>query len=353
MGLGAAAIAVAYSRTSSVGRTQEGEPRIATVRAAREVLTVSAVALGTVKPQVGAEVKVGSRLSGVVAELAVGIGDVVQQGDLLALLDDREWRARVAALEAELAEMMARHDYARAQLAAVAAAGVAAPLERANTRKELAVLEAAADRVRARLGEAQIQLGYARITAPVAGTIASVSTYEGETVAASFAAPTFVTIVDLARLEIHAFVDETDIGLVREGQPVTFRVDAYAGRELRGAVSTIRPMAELVNNVVNYVAIVDIDDAGTGVVLRPEMTAHVSFELARNANALAVPRSAVLREGGTTYVFVRDERAFRKTPVETGLTTPQRIEITAGLADGAVLVTDAPRWQEQQSEESE
>ena len=346
----AAAIAVAYGSLSRPSSAPE-DAGVATVRAARQVLTVSAVALGTVKPQVGAEVKVGSRLSGVVAELAVGIGDVVEEGDLLALLDDREWRARVAALEAELAETLAKHTYARAQLVALSATEVVAPLERANARMELAVLEAALQRVRARLTEAEIALGYARITAPVTGTIASVSTYEGETVAASFAAPTFVTIVDLSRLEIHAYVDETDIGQVREGQPVTFRVDAYPGRELAGSVKTIRPKAELVSNVVNYVAIIDIADVAGDVLLRPEMTAHVSFELARREHALTVPRSALLREGGETFVVLRSDDGFRKTPVQIGLLTPQRIEVAGGLADGAVLVADAQRWQDRQSED--
>ena len=268
----------------------------AEVRAVRRTLTVSTVAIGTVKPKVGAEVKVGSRLSGVVRELAVNVGDVVGQGDLLALLDDAEWRVRVAALEAELGE------------------------------------------AEAELAEARIQLGYTRITAPVGGTIASVSTYEGETVAASFAAPTFVTIVDLARLEVHAFVDETDVGRVHVGQPVTLRIDAFPGHELTGVVDAINPKAELVNNVVNYVAVVDIVGAEE-LEIRPEMTARVDFALERRADVVTVPRSALLREDGETFVAVRTADGWRKTPVRIGLATPQHVEIVAGLDEGAAIAS--------------
>jgi multidrug efflux pump subunit AcrA (membrane-fusion protein) len=163
-----------------------------------------------------------------------------------------------------------------------------------------------------------------------------VSTYEGETVAASFAAPTFVTIVDLARLEVHAFVDETDVGRVHVGQPVTLRIDAFPGHELAGVVDAINPKAELVNNVVNYVAVVDIVGAGE-LEIRPEMTARVDFALERRADVVTVPRSALLREDGQTFVVVRTPDGWRRTPVQIGLATPQQVEIVAGLEEGATI----------------
>jgi HlyD family secretion protein len=348
--LGVLTIAALYARLPE--RASRAAPNeIATVQAVRGPLIVSTLALGTVKPAVGAEIKIGSRLSGVVAELRVGIGDEVAEGDLLALLEDSETRARVAALEAELAEAVARADYARVEADALQKIEYIAAIERVKAAKEVTVLQASVDRIKANLDAANIQLGYTRILSPLAGTIASVSTYEGETVAASFAAPTFVTIIDLRRLEVHAYVDETDVGRVRTGQTASFRVDAYPDRELKGVVRTIYPQAELVNNVVNYVAVIEILGEEHSM-LRPEMTAHVTFTLDERVDATTIPRSALLREGGAGFVVEKTPDGWRRTAVETGLSTPQRIEILSGIGKGAVIAADAQRWRESLTKET-
>jgi RND family efflux transporter MFP subunit len=250
------------------------------------------VAVGIVKSQVGAEVKVGSQLSGVVAKLHVGVGDSVERGDSLADLDDAQWRARVTSLEAELAAAVAELDYARSDVSRMERVASFSPAQVENGQRNVQVRQAMVEQSRARLAEARVQLGYARIRAPIAGTVASVSTYEGETVAAAFSAPTFVTIVDLTRLELQAFVDEHDIATVRAGQRVSFLVDAFRTRELTGTVRAIYPKPQLVNNVVNYIVIVDFE-IPADLVVRPEMTAHVKFA-AGDANE--EPKTA-LREG--------------------------------------------------------
>ena len=331
-----------YARSSFRGRSEVGE--LPTLRASRSTLTESAVAVGTVKPKVGAEVKVGSQLSGVVAELNVNVGDKVAKGDVLASLRNADWRARVEVLKAQLASAIAEQEFAEGELARVEKLGDLIPrLQLENTRRNVKVKQAEAARMRAGLADAQITLGYTIIRAPVSGTIASVSTYEGETVAASFAAPTFVTIVDLDRLEVQSYVDETDIGKVREGQRVTFRVDAFPSSELEGVVRAIYPKAQLVNNVVNYVVIIDIVDT-RGLMIRPEMTAHVNFVLSQKENVVNVPRSALLREGGQSFVVVRVADQWRKQPVKTGMQTPQRIEIVSGLRAGEIIVADKQAW---------
>ena len=241
-----------------------------------EAIVEPTVAIGVVKSQVGAEVKVGSRISGVVAKLRVNIGDRVSRGEVLAELDDAQWRARVASLDAEETSAQAELDYARADLARMEKVQSFSVSQIDDRRRNLRVREAALGQTRARLDEARIQLGYTRITAPIAGVVASVSTYEGETVAADFTAPTFVTILDPTRLEVQAYVDEHDIGTVRAGEEVRLRVDAFRDRQFEGRVRTIYPKAQLVNNVVNYIVIVDIDRAALPD-LRPEMTAHVDF----------------------------------------------------------------------------
>ena len=112
----------------------------------------------------------------------------------------------------------------------------------------------------AQLSEARVNLSYATITAPISGVIGSVTTQEGETVAAGLNAPTFVVIVDLDRLQVNAFVDEVDIGKVALGQRVTFNVDAFPAQDFTGAVAAIYPSATIQDNVVKYVVAIDIDD---------------------------------------------------------------------------------------------
>ena len=327
---------------------------IPTLRITRTDLLESAVATGTVKSMVGAEVKVGSQLSGIVAKLKVNIGDQVKKGDVLALLDDAQWRARVESLKAQLASSIAEAEYARSEFERNARLppGLLPALDLEQRRRNVKVKEAAVAEVRARLAESETQLSYTRITAPVSGTIGSVSTYEGETVAASLSAPTFVIIVDLSRLEVQAYVDETDIGRVRRGQQVQFHVDSFPDHELQGVIRAIYPKAQLINNVVNYVVIVDIADR-QGLLLRPEMTAHVTFTLDRRDHVLSIPRSALLSEAGRTFVIARQGDGWTRKPVRTGLRTTQKIEIDAGVTEGEVIAADVAQWRGESMEDKQ
>jgi len=338
-----AALALGAGRLESLWDAGAAAPP-PTVRVTRGDLAESTLALGAVKPRVGAEVKVGSRLSGVVAELRVAVGDRVAPGELLARLRDDDWRARVEVLRADLAAARAEAAFAAGELTRGRAIAELLPaLELASLERDLEVRRAQVARVEASLAQAEIDLGYTEIRAPVAGTVASVSTYVGETVAASLAAPTFVTLVDLERLEVQAFVDETDIGRVAVGQAVTLRVDAFPGRGIGGRVRAIYPKAELVNNVVNYVVIVDLD-ATHGLAIRPEMTVHVDFLLERRADVVQVSRAALFEEGERTWVVVDEDGRFVERPVVTGLRTPQRVEIVSGLAAGERIVAEKPAW---------
>jgi RND family efflux transporter MFP subunit len=337
---------VAYGYARSPWKRDAKDDALPALRIARETLVESTVATGTVKTKVGAEVKVGSQISGVVADLKVNVGDQVRKGDVLATIRSDEREARVRSLKAELTSALAEMEYAESELRKNEQMRDLVPtLQIENSQKNLKVKQAAVARARASLAEAEIQLRYAVIAAPVSGTIGSVSTYRGETVAASLAAPTFVTIVDLDRLEVQAYVDETDIGKVHVGQPVSIRVDAYPRNELSGVVQAIYPKAQLINNVVNYVVIIDLVDRA-GLLIRPEMTAHVTFILEKKDGVISIPRSALLRESGRTFVVVRQGEGWIERPVTTGLQTRDRIEIVSGLAEGQTIVSDKQAWKE-------
>jgi HlyD family secretion protein len=342
-------VAFAYAPVRSSMRAS-GAYDMPTMRVRRSTLIDSTVALGTIKPKVGAEVKVGSQLSGVVARLHVNVGDTVRKGELLAALRDDDSRARVDTLRAQLASAVAEKEFAESDLARFERmAGLVSAVDIDSSRRNLKVKTAEVARTRASLSEAQILLGYTVIRAPVSGTIASVSTYEGETIAASFAAPTFVTILDLDRLEVQSYVDENDIGRVTVGQRVTLRVDAFPNQELTGVVRAIYPKAQLVNNVVNYIVIVDIVDRA-GMQIRPEMTVHVSFVLAEKHNVLAVPRSALLRESGRDEVVLSAGDRWVVHPVTVGIQTPQQIEIASGLSEGDTILSDKQAWKQHMEE---
>ncbi|HXB25897.1 MAG TPA: efflux RND transporter periplasmic adaptor subunit [Gemmatimonadaceae bacterium] len=250
-------------------------PTGAAVVTAREV-SPRVVATGSVRLVAGARVDVGARTSGVVRRLAVAQGMRVRRGDTIAALDDREARARLASAEARIAELEATRDAADSDLARLNALRAingasgqqlqAAASATAVARARLAA--AAADRELAALA-----LDYTVVRAPIDGVVASIATHEGETVAASLAAPTFVVLIDPSRLECVALVDETDIGRVRVGDSASFTVDAYPDRVFAGRVTRIAPDATIIGGVVDYEVTVRIDKPA-GLLL-PQMTTTV------------------------------------------------------------------------------
>jgi len=331
--VGAAAVPLALLGRAAATRGQEPPATGELARVARRTLASTVKATGVVKPRIGAEVKVGSRVSGVVERLYVRIGDSVTRGQLLAELDTRELRARRDQARAALASSAATLRYAEADLARRRALGTArllAPADLDLAERGRAVAAQQADEAAANLDYARTQLGYSRITAPIGGVVASVATQEGETVAASFAAPTFVTLVDLGRLEVWAYVDETDIGRVRVGQAARFTVDTYPEQEFPGRVSAVYPQAEIRDNVVNYVAVVTFD-APKGRILRPEMTTTVRIAIESRENVLAVPRRALHREGGRPYVL---DASGDRHWVTVGSRDEADVEIVEGLREG-------------------
>jgi RND family efflux transporter MFP subunit len=273
--LAAAVFVLGWTRGESPA--QVPPPRVPT----RQGTEPGVTATGVIKPRSGAEVRVGSRVSGVVRRLFVRIGDTVRKGQLLAELDARELTARRAQAAAALESSRADLEYARADLRRKRELATAELLPRSEldlAERASAVAEQRVEEAAANLDFASTQLGYARIDAPIAGVVSSISTQEGETVAASFAAPTFVTLLDLDRLEVWAYVDETDIGRIKVGQKAGFTVDTYPGQPFAGRVTAIYPQAEIRDNVVNYVAVVRFD-APRDRVLRPEMTVMAKIDL--------------------------------------------------------------------------
>ncbi|MGW8266929.1 MAG: efflux RND transporter periplasmic adaptor subunit [Longimicrobiales bacterium] len=311
-----------------------------TVAVARRDIGATVLATGVIRPMVGAEVQVGSRVSGILQSLNVTIGDQVQAGDVLAELDATEFEARrdlaLAALEtARVEEHFAEVDLNRAR--DLHAEGVIARAELDGVERSEQVAAATLRQAEANHRAAEIQLDYTVIRAPVSGVVASVSTQVGETVAASFASPTFVTIIDLNRLEIWAYVDETDIGRVEVGQRVTFTVDTYPDTDFTGTVTAIQPKAEIVDNVVNYVTLIEIGPT-EGKILRPEMTTTVNIVLEGKVDVLTLPNGAVRRDSEGLFAYVPGPGGLERRALRTGYRGRDYTEVLEGLADGEEVV---------------
>jgi macrolide-specific efflux system membrane fusion protein len=306
----------------------------------RRDLGSTVIATGVIRPQVGAEVQVGSRVSGILKELHVTIGDQVPAGHLLAVLDPTEFEARRNQAAAQLETATADRSFALLELERarqMLPENVITQAEFDAVERSFNIAEAQASVAEAALESAEIQLGYTRITAPIGGVVASVSTQVGETVAASFASPTFVTIIDLDRLEVWAYVDETDIGRVEVGQTATFTVDTYMGTDFTGTVTAIQPAAEIVDNVVNYVTLIDIGPTD-GKTLRPEMTATVNISLEGRDDVLSIPNGAVRRDAEGAYAYVPGVEGPVRRAIRTGYRGSSYTEVLEGLEEGEEVI---------------
>ncbi|MGH8198829.1 MAG: efflux RND transporter periplasmic adaptor subunit [Steroidobacteraceae bacterium] len=266
-----------YARRSApprVARARQVGPKI-------RIVSSDITATGTVKLESGADVRVGAQISGIVERLKVNVGSYVKTGQIIAVLDTRAFRANIAEAEATLARdqaMLAKDALTTARLDRLLATDDVSQQQADDAHADLIAQRATVAFDRSNLVTAKLSLSYATIRAPVNGIIASVSTQQGETVAAAFNTPTFVTIIQPRALELVAMVDEADIGPVRVGQPVTFTTETYPDRRFMGRVTRIAPTATIISGVVNYEVAASIDgDVGP---LRPEMTATVSINTA-------------------------------------------------------------------------
>jgi RND family efflux transporter MFP subunit len=292
--------------------------------------TVSAT--GTVRLKSGAEVRVGAQLSGIVRRLNITVGSQVHAGDVIAEIDDRPVRAKIDQAQTQLAQSQvalakSKTDLWREQK--LFEAGVVPRQQLDDSAAAFAAAQAAVTAAESSLAAAKVDLTYVEIRAPIGGTIASVSTLQGETVAASFATPTFVTIIQQSALEVVAMVDEADIGNVRPGLSVSFTTETYPDREFTGKVARIAPVATIVSGVVNYEVAISI---GRDVAsLKPDMTTNVSVVTAKH-RALLLPSGCIHKQDGQTFVYVRilADTPLKRT-VATGTRTANGVEITSGL----------------------
>ncbi len=289
-------------------------PEFSTATAARGDLLVSVSATGSVEPV--EIIDVGAQIVGIIKSFGpdperpgktIDYRSRVREGAILAQIDDLPYKAEMkkAAANQKLAEgelgrcrarlRQAERTFRRAEK--LRDTNAVAEFENATADHEIAQAEVAAaeakvDQAKVLAEQAQINLGYTTIRSPVDGVVIDRRANVGQTVVAALSAQSlFLMAKDLSRMLVFASVNEADIGDIRDGQPVTFKVDAYRDRAYSGKVSQIRLNASMVQNVVTYGVVIEVDNPdGT---LMPYMTAKLQFEVARRSKVMLVPNQAL------------------------------------------------------------
>lgn len=327
--------AAVYFLIASRNSEREGASEDAYIVVQRKDIGQFVIATGIIKPAVGAEVKVGAQVSGVVQKLIAKTGSNVKKNDLLALLDPEIYQSKkdqmlalkeIAATEKKYAELEFNRQKALYEERAVSLQQFESALQKFELSR------AKLNQAGAEYEYANLQLGYTKILSPINGVVASIATQEGETVAAGFLSPTFVTVIDLDKLELWVYVDETDIGRVHGGQNVSFTVDTYPGELFEGSVETIYPKAEIQNNVVNYITVVKVA-ASKEKILRPEMTATVQIFIQIKKNVLVLPKGTIQTENERAFVTVLENGKAVKRYITTGISDKKYYEVLTGVSE--------------------
>lgn len=271
-------------------------------------------------------VDISSRVTGLIRQLNVKENDIVSAGQVLVVLDDTTLRAQVAQYEAQLQNYAAI--YERSQRLAEIGGESSQQLDADRTNYLVA---------QSNYNNYAAQLDYYVITSPIAGVVVGKPTPAGQTVAQGISTPQVImTIADMSQMQIKVQVDETDIGKIKEGQTVSFTVDAYTDKTFTGRVVSISKSATTSSNVVYYPVYVNVDNPEG--LLYPTMTARVSLHVGERKNVLVVPLSAVKEDKGQKIVQCMINGKAESVPVEVGLSDEDKVEIVSGLNEGDQII---------------
>ncbi|RYZ35271.1 MAG: efflux RND transporter periplasmic adaptor subunit [Myxococcaceae bacterium] len=340
-------------------------------------LTAKVTATGTVAALV--TVQVGSQVSGRIQELFVDYNSEVKKGQVIARIDpqlvqaalDRA-KANMTASRANLQKARVNADVAKKQAARSRELRAqqfisqseleTAESAAASGQAEVTAAEGSVAQAQAALNEAEVNLKYTTIVSPTDGIVISRSVDVGQTVAASLQAPVLFTIAeDLRKMQINTSVSEADVGKLQPGMKATFNVDAFPGENFQGVIRQIRNEAITVQNVVTYLAILDVPNPD--LKLKPGMTANVTIVTQQKDQALSVPNTALryrpapapgapvqavqpAANGSRTLYVLRRQEGQRPQPtpvsVRTGMTDGTYTEVVEGeLKDGDRVITAA------------
>lgn len=314
----------------------------------------SITATGTIEPVTS--VTVGTQVSGIVSKLFVDYNSVVKKGQVIAELDKTNLMSQLNTAKTQLATAQSQLNYQTAnykRYKTLFEKGLVAADDFDNAKLSYTQAKEQVASAKEEVQRAQTNLGYATITSPIDGVVLSKSVEEGQTVAASFSTPELFTIAqDLTNMQVVADVDEADIGDVKEGERVTFTVDAYPDDTFEGEVKQVRQEATTTNNVVTYEVVISAPNAD--LKLKPGLTANVTIYTAERKGVLSVPSKAlrftpqketvgkmkiVDVANAKNKVWTIEGNSIVAHKVNIGMTDGTNTQIMGGIAEGTKVVT--------------
>ena len=354
IGVGAVVLVALVIWMCSGGKKEE-KVEFETAKVVKQNISTSITATGTIEPVTS--VTVGTQVSGIVSKLYVDYNSVVKRGQVIAELDKTNLISELNRAKADLTSSQSTLNYETANFnryQTLFDKGLVSANDYENARLTYEKARQAVASSRESVQKAQTNLGYATITSPIDGVVLSKSVEEGQTVAASFNTPELFTIAqDLTDMRVIADIDEADNGGVKEGQRVTFTVDAFPDDKFEGQVTQVRQQANTSSNVVTYEVVISAPNKD--LKLKPGLTANVTIYtlekndvLAAPAKALRfVPNEALLSKDqqiedveAKTKVWTLEGKTFKAHAVEIGTSNGMLTEITSGIKEGTEVLVD-------------
>ncbi len=348
-------VIVAVAAWAMSGGKKEEDINFKEEKVALKTLQNSVTATGTIEAVTS--VTVGTQVSGIVNKLYVDYNSQVKKGQVIAELDKTNLLSELNTAKANLASAQSSLNYQAANMERYKTLYKKGLVSADEYENALLTYRQAKEQVassRENVQRAQTNLGYATITSPIDGTVISKSVEEGQTVAASFNTPELFTIAkDLTNMQVVANVDEADIGNVKEGDRVTFTVDAYPDDTFEGTVKQVRLEATTTNNVVTYEVVISAPNAD--LKLKPGLTANVTIYTQERSGVLAVANKAlrftptketvgkdmkIVDCKGKNKVWTLNGNTLTAHPVTIGQSDGINTEITKGLKLGDKIVTE-------------
>ena len=350
-----AAVVVILILWLAIGGKKEEKVTFETEKVQMGDVHTTITATGTIEPVTS--VPVGTQVSGIVAHLYVDYNSIVKKGQVIAELDKTNLTSELAAAKANLSSEQSNLDFQQANFnryQTLYNKGLVSAHDYENARLTYFQAREKVASARQTVAKAQTNLGYATITSPIDGVVLNKAVEEGQTVASSFNTPElFVIAQDLTDMRVIADIDEADIGGVKEGQRVTFTVDAFPDDKFEGRVTQVRQEATTTSNVVTYEVVISAPNAD--LKLKPGLTANVTIYTMEKNNVMTVsskalrftPNPAILTEDqkiedceGQHKLWTKEGNTFKAHKVEVGTTNGVVTEIVSGIGKGTEVLTE-------------
>ena len=326
-----------------------------TAKVEKATIESSVTATGTIEAVT--QVEVGTQVSGIIDKIYVDYNSVVHKGQVIAELDKSNLVSEMNSAVSQLQSAQSDLNYQQSnfkRMKTLFDKGLISANDYESARLTLEQAQSLVAQRQEAVTKAKTNLGYATITSPIDGIVLGKSVEEGQTVASSFNTPTLFTIVkDMTDMRVIANVDEADIGQVREGQRVTYTVDAYPNEVFEGTVTQVRNQATTESNVVTYEVVISAPNPD--LKLKPGLTANVTIFTLEQTGIVSVPTKAlrytptketigpkdkIVDCQGAQKLWVREGNTFKAYAVKTGITNGTRTQILSGVKEGTAVVVD-------------